>query len=86
MIPVAASQVETFRIRESHKEDKRLYYECNDVEKELLKHIQDTLEEQCIEHLIDEDISLIQDGVPITRTTNLRIIERYLAKGSSRKK
>ena len=63
-IPPAATQVEALELREKYKEVKRLYYECKNVEKALLRHIQDAIEEKYIDHLVDDDTQLIQADIP----------------------
>ena len=54
-IPTGMDQVAALNTREVHKEQKRNYYECKNVEKELQRHIQDAIEEKYLESLIDED-------------------------------
>ena len=64
IIPAQATQVEAMELRENHKESKRLFYECKNVEKALLRHVQDAVEEKYIDHLIDDDTQLIQADIP----------------------
>ena len=63
-IPPTATQVEALDLREKHKEAKRLYYECKNVEKALLRHIQDAVEDKYIDHLVDDDTQLISAEIP----------------------
>ena len=63
VIPTGTTQVEALQLREQYKEEKRLYYECKNIEKALLRHIQTAIEEQYVEHLVDDDTQLIQDDV-----------------------
>ena len=39
VIPPTATQVEALNLRETHKEKRRAYYECKNVEKALQRHI-----------------------------------------------
>ena len=50
--------------KEGNKELVRIYKECKNVEKALLRHIQNTVEEKYINHLIDEDTGLIKHDIP----------------------
>ena len=63
-IPAHATQVQAFEARSRHEEAKRLYYECQNVEKALQRHIQDAIEDKYLEHLVDEDTQLIHDDIP----------------------
>ena len=56
--------MEAVHAKEKHTELIRVYRECKNVEKALLRHIQNALEEKYIEHLIDEDRGLIEHGIP----------------------
>ena len=64
-IPSGATQVEALELREQHKEDKRTFYECKNVEKALQRHIQDAIEDKYLESLIDDDTQLIQEDIPV---------------------
>ena len=44
-IPVATTAVQALQLREAHKEAARLYRECKNVKKALLRHIQNVIEE-----------------------------------------
>ena len=52
------------QLREEHKEAKRQYLECKNVEKSLLRHIQDALEDKYIENMVDECTNLISADIP----------------------
>ena len=63
-IPANATQVTAFERRAAHEEAKRVYYECQNIEKALQRHIQDAIEDKYLEHLIDEDTQLIHEDIP----------------------
>ena len=63
-IPPGTNQIETLNLREQHKEGRRSYYACKNVEKALQRHIQDAIEDKFLESLVDEDTQLIQEDVP----------------------
>ena len=64
MIPANATQLQALELKQQHEEEKRLYLECRNVEKALLRHIQEALEEQYIGHLVDEFTNLLTGDVP----------------------
>ena len=64
IIPAGATAVQAVQARETHNEQQRLYRECKNVEKALLRHIQNAVEEKYIEHLVNEDTGLIEDDIP----------------------
>ena len=45
VIPAMATQIQALELKEQHEENKRLYLECKNIEKALLRHMQDALEE-----------------------------------------
>ena len=45
VIPANTSQIQALELKEQHEEEKRLYLECKNVKKALLRHTQDALEE-----------------------------------------
>ena len=57
------SQVEATELNKQHKGSKCLNYKYKNVEKNIFRFIQDVPEDQYIEHLIDEDTRLIQEGI-----------------------
>ena len=63
-IPTTVTQVEALNLREAHREAKRAYYECKNVEKALQRHIQDAIEDKYLETLVNDDTQLIQDDIP----------------------
>ena len=67
-VPANATPVEAVNLREVHKENTRLYRECKNIEKSLLRHIQNAVEEKYIEHLVNEDTGLIEDDIPTVLT------------------
>ena len=54
--------------RNVYIEAKRTYIECKNVEKALLRHIQDALEEKYIKVLVDEFTNLITYDIPAVLT------------------
>ena len=54
VIDASATPVEAVHEKEKHRELMRVYRECKNVEKALLRHIQSAVEEKYIEHLLDE--------------------------------
>ena len=64
MIDPAATAVEAIHKKELHREQTRVYHECKNVEKALLCHIQNALEEKFIEHMVDKDTGLIEHDIP----------------------
>ena len=64
VIPANATPIQALELKDKHQEKKRLYLECKNVEKALLRHIQDALEDKHIESLVDEYTNLISDDVP----------------------
>ena len=51
-------------LQEQHKEGRRSYYACKNVEKALQRHIQDAIEDKFLKSLVDKDTQLIQEDVP----------------------
>jgi len=62
-IPSTATAMQAMQLREDHREAKRLYFECKNVEKALLRHIQDALEDKYIECMVDEYTNLISEDI-----------------------
>ena len=67
-IPPGTSQVGAFNLREQYKEDKKAYYKCKNVEKALLRHVQDAIKDKYLESLVDDDTQLINADVPTVLT------------------
>ena len=63
-IPPGTDQIETLNLQEQHKEGRRSYYACKNVEKALQRHIQDAIEDKFLKSLVDKDTQLIQEDVP----------------------
>ena len=63
-IPTGTDQVTALNLREQHKEKRRAYYECKNVEKALQRHIQEAIEDKYLESFIDDDTQLIVNNVP----------------------
>ena len=63
-IPRGSTQVEALNLRKQHKESKRAYLECKNVEKALQRHIQDAIEDKYLESMVNEDTQLIQEDIP----------------------
>ena len=64
VITPTATPVEAVHEKERHREQVRVYRECKNVEKALLRHIQNAVEEKYIEHMVDEDTGLIEHDIP----------------------
>ena len=63
-INTLVTAVQTVEARKTHDEQIRVYCECNNVEKVLLRHIRTTLDDQYIVHLVDYETGLIEDDIP----------------------
>ena len=64
VIPTTATQIQALELKEQYEEAKRLYLECRNVEKALLRHVQDALEERYSGSLVDEYTNLLTGDVP----------------------
>ena len=66
--PLTISQDSTptqaLELKEQHKEQKRLYLECKNVEKALLRHVQEAIEDCYIEPLVNEYTNLLTHDIP----------------------
>lgn len=67
-IPSNATPIQALELKDAHHELKRLYLECKNVEKALLRHKHDAIEQKYIESLVDEYTNLLNDDVPSTLT------------------
>jgi len=65
-IPSTATAIQALQMKENHNEQKRLYYECKNVEKALLRHAQEALEDQYVAALVDPYTNLIASDIPDT--------------------
>ena len=68
VIDPAATAIEAVHAKETYHEKIRLFRECKNVEKFLLRHAQTALEYKYIELLINEDTVLIEDDLPSVLT------------------
>ena len=64
LIDANATPIEAVRAKEHHREMIHIYRECKNVEKSLLRHIQNALEEKYIEHMVDKNTGLIEHDIP----------------------
>ena len=64
VIAYTATAVENMQTHETHAKQTRIYREWKGVEKVLLCHIYTDIEEKYIEHLPDENTSLIKEDIP----------------------
>ena len=63
-IPNNATPIQALNLKDQHSEEKRLHLECRNVERALMRHIQDAIEEKYLESLIDEYTNLITGDTP----------------------
>ena len=63
-IPATATAIEALQLKDQHVERKRVWLECKNAEKALLRHIQDALEDKYTEALVDEYTNLFSDDIP----------------------
>ena len=64
VINSAATAVEAIHAKEMYHEQIRLFRECKNAEKDLLRHAQNALEHKCIELLINKDTGLVELDMP----------------------
>jgi len=64
VIPSTATAIVALELKETYNEQKRLYLECKNVEKALLRFIQDAIEDKYIASLVDTYTNLFKDDVP----------------------
>ena len=62
--PSTATPLEALELKETRAEQKRLCLECKNVEKALLRFIQDAIEDKCAASLVDEHTNLFRDDAP----------------------
>ena len=58
-IPTKAKPIQVLQLKDEYREAKRLYLECKNAEKALLRYIQDAMEEKYLESLVDEYTNLL---------------------------
>ena len=63
VIPEGSTPMQALELKEEHKAQKRTCLECKNVEKALLRHIQEAIEDKHIEPLVDEHTNLLSDDV-----------------------
>lgn len=63
-MPANATTLEALHLKEEHAELKRKWLECKNVEKALLRHTQDAIEDKYAEALADECTNLFSENVP----------------------
>ena len=62
--PKNATPIQALNLKDQHSEERRLYLECKNVEKALMRHMQDAIEEKHLESLVDEHTNLISGDMP----------------------
>ena len=67
-IPRGTDTVDAMNLREQHKQDIRLYRECREVERALLRHVTTAVESKYIDFLKNDDTDLIEEDIPIVLT------------------
>ena len=63
-IPNDATPIQVLNLKDQHSEERYLYLEYKNVEKALMRHIKDTIEEKYLEFLVDKYINLISGDIP----------------------
>ena len=63
-IPVNLTLIKALELKDKYQEAKWLYLEYKNIEKVLLRHIQDAIEDKYIESLLDEYTNLLTGDVP----------------------
>lgn len=66
VIPSTATAIEALQMKEQHNEQKRLCLECKNVEKALLRHAQEALEDKHVAALVDPYTNLITADITQT--------------------
>ena len=64
LIPTTSTQIQAIELKEQYNKGKRLYLEYKNIEKALLRHIQDAIEDKYIKVLVDEYTNLLIGDVP----------------------
>ena len=62
-IPQNTTPIQALELKEAYNEQKRLYLEYKNIEKALLRHIQDVIEDKYVESLVDDYTNLLTDDV-----------------------
>ena len=63
-MPNNATPIQALNLKDQHSEERRLYLECKNVEKALMRHMQDAIEAKHLESLVDEHTNLISGDTP----------------------
>ena len=58
------TSIEALNLKDQYLEERCLYLEYENVEKALMRHTQDTIQEKYLESLVDKYTNLILDNVP----------------------
>ena len=64
VIPQTATPIQAIELKEQYNEQKRLCLECKNVEKALLRHMQEALEEKFTAAIVDSYTNLISIDIP----------------------
>ena len=64
VIPANSTPIQALELKEQYNEQKRFYLECKNIEKALLQHIQEAIEDKYINSLVDEYTNLLTQDVP----------------------
>ena len=67
-MPATATATEALQLKDEHAERKRVWLECENAEKALLRHMQDSMEDKHTEALVDECTNLLSDDMPAVLT------------------
>ena len=62
--PATSTSIQALQSKENHAETNSAYVECENIEKAILRNVQDVLEEKHIEALVDQHTNLLTDDVP----------------------
>ena len=60
----ATTTVDTLHAKEMHHEKMRVYRDCKNIEKALLRYAQNSLEHKYIEPLLNDNTGLVEDNLP----------------------
>ena len=62
-IPARTDSVAALNLRTRHKEKQEAHKRCKDVERALLRHVQNAMDEEWLDTLVNEDTQLIEDDI-----------------------
>ena len=60
--------VKALQLKDKHAESKRVSLECKNIEKVLLRYIQDSMEDKYTEALVNEHMNLLSEDISIVLT------------------